>query len=673
MKRAAIFILCFLAMAAAGVASNDGGTTSPFSFGAGARDLSLGGAGLASGDVTTAPFWNPSRLARAERIALSGFHSSMYESDVAYQYLGVVIPTLDLGCFGIGVFRLGIDGIEKRDAGNLLLGEIDDNRLGLNFAYGRTISGYDVGLAVTMEYHSLDNYSATSSPGLNFSIGRRFEPRLERLQHISIALNGRNLIQPRFKLDDENISYPYTAAAGISVGLVPNPRWNQLVIVSASLTKVDWVDPKLAAGIEYCLNDLLYLRGGVRDSHLSFGVGFKYRAIGFDYALVDRDLGILHMFSIATSFGQSVSRKRQIRATRREAEFNRLMSDRLLARNREMVSALVRDGQEHLSAGNLVEAGNSLNRALFLARNADVDTIPIHESALEVEKQLDQIRHLRRLGEYLDTATVRLEAGDYLAARHFASLALTEEPNSVEARELLAKANVAIDELASREDMIQEHLRAVDSLLSYGRIKQALVIVNGLKPFIADNPNIVLAIRRVILERWKAEAVTARSRGDYERAISVLDSALAVFPGHQWCLELRHEITGIPEYSAETASAEESASPGPLSDQLRKEVNIAYRAAQDSFERGELSRAIELWQKVERLAPDYLSVREYLIKAYKFVGVDLYSQNRLEEALAVWRKAIKLVPDNKEIIGYINRTETEIRKMDELTYDYQSE
>jgi len=64
-----------------------------------------------------------------------------------------------------------------------------------------------------------------------------------------------------------------------------------------------------------------------------------------------------------------------------------------------------------------------------------------------------------------------------------------------------------------------------------------------------------------------------------------------------------------------------------------------------------------------------LSVREYLVNAYKFQGVDLYGQNQLTQAVSTWQKAAALAPQNTEIVDYINRTEAEIKKLQELSYD----
>jgi hypothetical protein len=63
-------------------------------------------------------------------------------------------------------------------------------------------------------------------------------------------------------------------------------------------------------------------------------------------------------------------------------------------------------------------------------------------------------------------------------------------------------------------------------------------------------------------------------------------------------------------------------------------------------------------------------VRSYLVNAYRFVGIDLYSRSLYDQAVEVWKKAARLEPDNEEINGFIRRTETEIRKLQELSYEH---
>jgi tetratricopeptide (TPR) repeat protein len=225
------------------------------------------------------------------------------------------------------------------------------------------------------------------------------------------------------------------------------------------------------------------------------------------------------------------------------------------------------------------------------------------------------------------------------------------------------------EETALQEELIRKHLNEIDSLLNYGQLDQAVTIAEGLKLISSDNPLVDQTVKRVTLEKWKNTILDAADRNDYGAALTIIDSALTVFPGHKWCLNKKAEINDRRQSRIVRSVEDAPDKSEPLSAELQKEVDVIYREAQDDFAKGELQSAVELWEKVERLAPGYQSVREYLVKAYRFVGVDLYSQNKLNEAVAIWKKAVKLEPGNGEIRDFIDRTETEIRKTEELSYD----
>jgi len=670
MRRLLIYILCLVLTAVTAVA-DDGGTRSPFSLGAGSCDLAQGGANLASGDAATAAYWNASRLARAERFGFTGFHSRLYDSDVAYQYFGAVFPTLDWGSFGLGVFRLGVGGIEQRDADNVLIpGELDDNRMAFYLSYGRTIGGYDVGMSMTFEHHSLGDYNSTSSPGLDLSAGRTFDFKNDHIDKLSVALVGRNLVRPGMELVEERVDQPTAFDAAFSLALIPSVSRGHKANFSAAVTKVDEIDARFSAGLEYSFHDMVSLRGGVRDGKMSAGGGLSYKSLTFDYALVDRDLGSLHMFTVSTSFGTSLAEKKKQRASKREAEFNNLMNNRLASRNRNMIADLVEQGRRDLDEGNLVEADNHLDRALFLARSAGVDTTGIYELAIEASRRLQEVTDKQVYGRYMDSAQVRFDGGDYLAAAYFAGLALEKYSNSNEANEILNRANAAVEQSASREEMIVKQLISADSLLSYGRIDEALKIVRAMHEYEPDDERIRSALKKTEFEYYRNMAGTAFSAGDINTAEKAADSALILFPEHQWCLDIKARIGQERKRLAATDAQPRTASRQPtLNAELLKEVRDSYETARNLFEKGDLAEAIGYWEKVERLAPDYQSVRQYLVRAYKFVGVELYGQNRLQEAVDVWNKTARLAPENEEIKDYIKRTENEIRRLEELSYE----
>jgi tetratricopeptide (TPR) repeat protein len=577
---------------------------------------------------------------------------------------------MDLGGFGCGIFRLGVGGIEKRDNTNYLLGEVEDNRLAVYLGYGRSVSNYDVGLAVNLDHHTLDDYSATSSPGLSFSISRRLEPSPNWVSHISTAVNGRNVIRPRMKLADVNVTQPYGVEAGASVTLLPKPAWDHSVTLSTGITKIDMIDPQLAVGLEYTIQDRLQVRGALRDGEVSFGAGLTYRSIKLDYAMVDRDLGGLHTFSISADLGVPVSEKRRVREERRETEFNDLINRRLSGQNRQMISRLVARGEELIEKDDLEQAGIILDRALFLAAGSGLDTMTVYKIAMDAKAKVERAQLQSAFAADMDSARIRFNTGDYLGAKYFADLGLAKLPDSEDARRLRDRADAAVRQNITKEQMVESRLLLADSLMSYGRYDEALVTVRALSAVAEDDGRIKLAMRKAEFGRYCEQAEAAYSLAEYDKANAALDSALDLFPEHPRCLSLRGKIDQALARAPAATPVGEEAAPEPLSEELRGEIEATYKSGQDLFERGNLPEAVAQWEKVERLAPGYMSVREYLVNAYKFLGVELYTQSQLEEAVAIWKKAARLDPDSSEIANYIKRTEGEIATLEELSYEY---
>ena len=533
MKEILINTICLICLIGTTAFADNSSAHSPFSFGAGARELALGGAALTTACPVTAPYWNASVLAKTERPSLGVSHDRFYD------YFGVVLPTMDIGSFGLGLFQLGTDREEECDSSNLLVDGIYNSRLALYLAYGRSLSRYDIGLALMLEHHSLNGYSAFSSPGLNLSISRRFVLRLNWLPEVAASLNSHNLIKPEIKLADERIKYPYSIDAGVSLKLIPKQKWHHAVTLSTKVTKAERLDPEIALGLEYSVHGLLYLRGGTQHHKFPFGVGLRFKSISFDYAMVDRDPGILHMFSLTAAFGRLVSEKRRIREKRPEAQTNPTTN------------------------------------------------------------------------------------------RHLISL--------------------------------------TDSLISCSESDEAIGLMEALSQILWDENSWQRTQNKAEFEHWRETAIVAFSTAEYDLASAALDSALSHFPDQLWWQVLRKELDReLNSRKVCTATQKEPVSK-PMSDELLKEVEEAYKNGQKLFKEGKLPQAISQWEKAERLAPNYMSVRQYLVNAYKFVGVELYGRNHLNEAIEVWKKAIILAPDSTEIKSYIERTENELVKLKRLS------
>lgn len=666
--RATLLTLFMLALAASLQAGDDhaGGTTSPFSFGAGSRDLALGGSSVSSCDIGTAAFWNPSRLAQAEQFGLVGFHCRLFDSDVAYQYVGLVAPTMDWGNFGIGVFRLGIDNVERRDANNILTGSFGDDRTAYRLAYGRFVGVYSIGLSLNLESHTLDNYRATSTPGVDIAVSRTFGSPSSWLNDVRISVVAHNVVSPSMRLVDQTTKYPTEIQAGGSAKIALGSTHNQFVEISGQMIKTDLAPYSATAGLEYSLFDILKLRGGVRESRLSFGAGLSFHGISFDYAMVERDLGTLQLVTITTALGKSISDRRKIRAERREAAFTKAMNDRLNQRNQSLVAHLIEQGKKSLIDQDIAAAFASFDRALFLSRTGGFDTSEVAVLAENARTQMMALDVERQLSAYLDSARTRVSTEDYLGGQYFAGLALSLDSTSEEGRQLFRRAQDLSTLLTSRSERAQRQVWMIDSLLSYGLQSQALTLARTLSNEMPSEPLAELALKKAEFEYWKATSNALFESQDYAGALSSLDSALVRFPDQKWCLDLKRQCQKQVNRAETKDSTMEKPTP-VLSRELLKEVASVYVDAQDAFRRGDLQTAISGWEKVEREAPNYQSVREYLVKAYRFVGVELYGKNQLEEAMTIWNKALMLAPANAEIAAYAKRTQNEIDKLKELS------
>ena len=662
-------IIIFLLLPAVSVTAQSDGMDSPFSFGTGARELALGESDLANCSPYTAAFWNPAALNSTQKLNLGIFHTKLYESGINYSYLGLAYPTVDFGTIGVGVFRLGVNDIEKRDENNLLTGSFNDSRIAFYLAYGRSIRGYDIGISAMIEHHAIDEYNSTSSPGINISLSRIFHPGFTPVPEIDLCLAVRNLIKPNMRLMNETMSYPNSVNFGLTFRFIPSHNLNQHFNLSSNIQKTSGSETEYSFGVEYCLFDALNLRGSIHDENFSFGAGVEFKFVSFDYALVERDLDNLHMFSFTTSFGMTLDQKRKLREQRREREFERMMNENLDNRNSKMIEKLFQDADDALRENDYEKAVSLYDRGLFMARVNGYDSTDLYRKALKSYNFLNELQKKRKYESYVDTALMYYDEGDYLASRQYANLALTINSQSREAKKLIMRADSVITVSATRDRMIQNKLLQADSLLTYNRVDEALAVLQSLNEIADNNPEVATAIRKAEFKKQKQIAADRIRVNDFKRASIAIDSALSIYPDHPCCKRMSRKIVQETKPDSPLKKPGSGNEQKNLSDDLKREIGQAYSSGQKFFEQGDLAQAIEYWETVERISPGYMSVREYLVKAYKFVGVKYYGQNSLQEAIASWKKALAIDPDNREIKSYISRTENEILKLQELTYD----
>jgi tetratricopeptide (TPR) repeat protein len=641
-----------LVLMAIRVAVGSEGTESPFGFGAGARELALGGAAAANSADATAVFWNPSQLTLAQKISVTGMHSELLIDGAVYQYLGVAVPTLDLGGFGLGLFRQSIQDIDKRDDNNMSLGEFDDSQLRLYLGYGRRLGRFEIGTSLSVDHQSIDIYRATSSPGLTLSASSCRDPKPTWLTDLRMSAVVRNVIRPGIRLAEETYRYPTALEVSGSIRIVQSHGTDHALEPSVTFRKTGSVPVQIYAGIEYSYKQLLQLRMGIRQRHFSFGAGINLGVISFDYALVDRDLDFVHLFALTGTFGTPVNDRKKSRSEKQEADFRQAMNLQIKERNFALLEELLAAGHNQLTAGQYDEAAGSFDRLVFLARSAGLDEA-------EYEKLLDSAIGLRSVAEMtslleaaVDSATLSLASGDYLTARHHALRALEADSGCPMARQLFEKADRALRLETERTEFLSEQLIRADSLIDLQQFDKADLIVRSLTEMAPEDDAVMRRINRLELERLR-------------RKIADLES-------HR--LDSMHTMAQFPAPAGDTGLAGSDSTLAriqtePLSEEQHAELRQLYQEAKGLFNEGDIRAAVKRWETVAARAPDFQSVREFLIKAYKFLGLELYGQKQRSEAIAVWRKALSLDPDNVDIVEYIKRAETQMKRLDELAHE----
>ncbi len=298
--------------------------------GVGARALGMGGAYTAIAGDVTAIYWNPAGLAEMNALQFHGMHSERFAGIVNWDFLGVGIPLRHQYALGVGLFRLGVDGIpitDLKDPGRDL-GEIyvdpsgrrvrnvpfatrmasdTESALVISLAK-RTSSTLSFGGNIKLIRKSIDTYSAW---GIGFDAGI--------LMHVSpsvqlgcmlmdgtstlVAWEGgrKEVIRPRLKLgggvDLHVAGFCFTPVLDILFGLDDRG--------SASQFNAGRIDMDLCGGFEVVYADRVAIRSGTDRGRFTAGAGLRVSAFHVDYGFSHHsDLGVIHRVSVTFLFSE---------------------------------------------------------------------------------------------------------------------------------------------------------------------------------------------------------------------------------------------------------------------------------------------------------------------------------------------------------------------------------
>ncbi len=286
-------------------------------------------------------YMNPAGLATQDERSLLVHHGTLQFSST-WDLAAVSYPVPGLGGVGLGFARLGTGGIEGYDAQNRPTSSFNYRETAAAASLARRLRGPLWG-GVTFKIlgQSLGGVSA-SAPALD--LGLLYRPSV--LRGAQIGFSTQNVVAGSLNLG--GVAPPLDRSFRLGLG---SPEWRlnalsagRLVLDLATRGK-EGMKPRL--GAEFTRAGLGAVRAGFANGGPVFGVGFKFRRYGFDYAYQSGSVEATQQFALRLNWGVPLSQYDARRMVElRKAALDSLRAQRAgdIARDRARAEAAERAG-----------------------------------------------------------------------------------------------------------------------------------------------------------------------------------------------------------------------------------------------------------------------------------------------------------------------------------------
>lgn len=622
-----IFLMVTVAFS---VFSQDGGVSSIFSKGVGARQIGLGGAVVAYPQDPTTIFWNPAGLEYLQQKSFSMYYAT-YLAGAYFNFAGYVHPTLNMGTFGLGVSRIAIGDLIERPPENYTeTGRFSFEQSEFYLSYGKIIRNF-ISVGVNIKFERFVMYDS-SDVGFGGDLSLMYLPEVDNflLRDIRLGFTVVNAYSPRLNPGDATDYIPQRLLFGFAKPLIFGDGQKPLVWLF-SIDRGENEGLKVRTGLEYSYQNLGMLRIGYNaDDKLSFGAGASYGQFQFDYtygSLANRDFGAGHRISFSVQFGKTKSELLEIVNARRNREIAEQVADEKEQERRARMEELLTEGRQLYGEKkyflakvnfewvfNILDPGNLDAEDMMDQCDARLEEIQIQESLEQLAEIADNDR--KQTAEIFNRHHTKgrafLSDGNFNAAIQEFRLALQQLPNDENTKEQIRLAETA------QEDRIADLIAKADE---FGKKEDYTEAINYLRQ----------ARLLSLDEEAQLELIMARI-AEFQDKIRVLD----------------YYRTGLMEYKAENWA------------EARTNFEEARKRAPNDPEIARFFKEAERREKA--VDQDILpKMQDKYTRAFNFYMVGKY-----HEAIDIWQDLLLIQPYNLRIIRNIDEAEKDLERLKDI-------